>query len=270
MNCRSFVVLGMIIALQVRTVLAQSPPQRSDGDSRIQVAHYSPEKVYRLHGVIGYQIDLQFEPGESFVGLGAGDMEGVSFVGHDNHLFLKPRAARVATNLTVLTTRRHYQIEYSVDSRHRGAYSDDIIYALRFEYPPPVQAPTEAAGERLDARLREAADGGHANLNYWFCGHPSLKPVAASDNGVHTRLRFSAQAELPAIFVRNADGSESLLNFSVSDGDVIVHRIARQFILRRGHLTGCVTNAAFAGGGERLESGTIAPDVRRETQGASP
>ena len=43
--------------------------------------------------------------------------------------------------------------------------------------------------------------------------------VAASDDGVHTRLRFAANAELPAIFVRNEDGSESLLNFSMDAGE---------------------------------------------------
>jgi type IV secretion system protein VirB9 len=64
--------------------------------------------------------------------------------------------------------------------------------------------------------------------------------------------------------VRNDDASESLLNFSMQDGDVIIHRVARQFVLRRGKLTGCIVNKGFSGGGERLESGTVTPDVRRE------
>ena len=77
------------------------------------VAAYNGDEVYKLRGFVGYQIDLEFEPGETFVGLGAGDMEGLSFVGQDNHLFLKPKAAKVATNLTVLTSRRHYQFDYT-------------------------------------------------------------------------------------------------------------------------------------------------------------
>jgi type IV secretion system protein VirB9 len=94
--------------------------------------------------------------------------------------------------------------------------------------------------------------------------------VAASDDGIHTRLRFAANADLPAIFVRNADGAESLLNFSMDAGDVIVHRVAQQFILRRGKLTGCIANRGFVGGGLRLESGTVAPDVQRQVPGAIP
>ena len=72
------------------------------------------------------------------------------------------------------------------------------------------------------------------NIDYWYCGEPTLKPIAASDDGVHTRLTFSANGDLPAIFVRNDDDSESLLNFSVDAGDVVIHRVARRFILRRG------------------------------------
>jgi type IV secretion system protein VirB9 len=108
------------------------------------------------------------------------------------------------------------------------------------------------------------------NLDYWYCGGPTLRPVAVSDDGIQTRLRFAANAELPAIFVRNEDDSESLLNYSIADGDVIVQRIARRFILRRGKLTGCVVNKGFVGGGIRLESGTVSPGVERSVQGAVP
>jgi type IV secretion system protein VirB9 len=271
MSARICLWWAMFALLRAMEVPAESLPEKGKLDSRVRVAQYSSEQVYRLHGVIGYQIDLQFEAGESFVGLGAGDIEAVSFVGQENHLFLKPKASRVATNLTVLTTRRHYQIEYTVTGGHVGPDDNDIVYALRFAYvPSESEALARAADQRLNSRLQEASETGNGNTDYWYCGDPSLKPIAASDNGVHTRLRFSAQAELPAIFVRNADNSESLLNFNVADGDVIVHRVAHRFIVRRGRLTGCIVNAAFAGGGERLSSGTVAPDVRRETQGAMP
>ena len=95
------------------------------------------------------------------------------------------------------------------------------------------------------------------NIDYWFCGDASLKPTAASDDGMHTRLTFAAKAEQPAIFVLNEDGTESLLNFSMDEGDVIVHRVARRFILRRGNLAGCIVNKGFAGSGDRLKSNTV-------------
>ena len=83
---------------------------------------------------------------------------------------------------------------------------------------------------------------------------------------MHTRLTFAANAELPAIFVRNDDGSESLLNFSMDEGDVVIHRVAHRFILRRGKLTGCIVNQGYSGSGVRLRSETISPSVERKTR----
>jgi type IV secretion system protein VirB9 len=250
---------------------AEIAPVRGAVDSRIRMAVYDGDQVYKLRGFVGYQIDLQFEPGETFVGLGAGDVDGLSFVGQGDHLFLKPKAARVETNLTVLTNRRHYQFDYSALSRHPGAGDRDVIYALRFTYPPPPpQTAAEATAKHIDSQLDNASVNRPRNADYWYCGAPALRPVSASDDGVHTRIRFAANADLPAIFVRNEDGSESLLNFSMDAGDLIVHRIAQRFVLRRGLLRGCILNHGFAGGGARLDSGTVAPEVERAVQVGAP
>jgi type IV secretion system protein VirB9 len=249
---------------------AEVVPAKGKADPRIRVAAYSDNEVYRLRGYVGYQIDLEFEAGESFTGLGAGDIEGLSFVGRDNHLFLKPKALKVATNITVLTNRRHYQIDYTAVSQ-RPAADDEVIYSLRFTYvPAAAELAADAAARRVDTQLQEAATTRTRNDDYWYCGHDTLKPVAAWDDGVHTRLTFAANADLPAIFVRNDDDSESLLNFNVDAGDVVIHRVARRFILRRGNLTGCIVNRGYVGGGTRLDSGTVAPGVERRVQGAVP
>ncbi|HEY3657497.1 MAG TPA: TrbG/VirB9 family P-type conjugative transfer protein [Steroidobacteraceae bacterium] len=250
---------------------AEIVPPRGEADSRIRATPYDGEQVYRLRGFVGYQIDLEFEAGEAFVGLGAGDIEGLSYFGQDNHLFLKPKAAQVATNLTVLTNRRHYQFDYTALSQHPKASDPDVIFALRFTYPAvPSKAAEEAAARHIDSDLKGASAQRRQNVDYWYCGTPALRPVLASDDGVHTRLRFAANADLPAIFVRGEDDSESLLNYSMDDGDVIVHRVAQRFILRRGKLAGCIVNKGFAGGGLRLDSGTVTPDVERRLQGATP
>ncbi len=246
-------------------------PTRGAVDSRVREAVYNGDEVYKLSGFVGYQIDLEFESGETFTGLGTGDLEGLSFVGQDNHLFIKPKAAKVRTNLTVLTNRRHYQFDYVALAQRSIRDDQNLIYALRFTYAPAAaQVAAEAAAKRLDSELESASTRRTKNIDYWYCGQSALRPIAAADDGVHTRLRFSANADLPAIFVRNDDGAESLLNFSMEGGDVIIHRVAKRFILRRGRLTGCVVNQGFVGGGSRLDSGTVAPDVQRRVQGAAP
>jgi len=90
--------------------------------------------------------------------------------------------------------------------------------------------------------------------------------VAAWDDGVRTWFEFGARSELPAIFVRNDDGTESLVNFSIEHSDIVVQRVAHRFVLRRGKLTGCIVNKGFTGGGERMQSGTVSPAVKRVTK----
>jgi type IV secretion system protein VirB9 len=264
--CSSLAALSPPVLLYPLNVVAETAPARGAVDSRVRTATYNGDEVYRLRGFVGYQIDLQFEAGETFVGIGSGDIEALAFAGQDNHLFLKPRAAVIATNLTVLTSRRHYQFDYSAVLRRPGPSDRDVVYALRFIYPPPPSQ-AAAAAARVELQLDAASGTRTPNLEYWYCGAAMLRPVVASDDGVQTRLRFAANSDLPAIFVRNDDGSESLLNFHMDGGDVIVHRVARQFILRRGKLSGCVVNQRFTGGGTRLDSGTVAPDVDRQVQG---
>ncbi len=130
-------------ALLSTALHAETVPTRGAADSRIRYALYNGDQVYRVRGFVGYQIDLEFEPGESFVGLGAGDIEGLSYFGKDNHLFLKPKAAKVATNLTVLTNRRRYQIDYTAAAQRPEPEDPDVMFALRFTYPAN---PARAAG----------------------------------------------------------------------------------------------------------------------------
>lgn len=257
-------LVGLYLTVSIaQPVKAESLPQRGSADSRIRTATYSPEEVYRLYGFVGYAIELIFEDGEAFAGNAGGDLEAITFGWHDNHLILKPKAANVGTNLVVYTNRRSYRFEYSASARKPDPRIDQVMYAVRFVYPP--QYATKAAVSAATDRDLEAGAAGRAkNYDYWFCGSSSIKPVAAFDDGVHTRITFGAKSELPALFVRNDDGTESLLNFSMEDGDVVIHRVASRFILRRGQLTGCIVNKGFSGGGERLKSGTVAPDVQRD------
>lgn len=236
-------------------------------DPRIRVVPYRADAVFRLRGYVGYQIDITFAPDERFVGLGVGDSKGVTIAADANHLFLKPRAAHVATNLTVLTNRRTYLFDYEVEPQPPDPDGADVIYAFRFEYPAVSASAASRRRSRVATDLVAAEADRPRNYDYWYCGDPSLKPAAAWDDGVRTTLVFAAHAELPAIFAVGEDGSESLVNFDVEGGRIVVQRVARRLLLRRGKLTGCIVDRAFTGGGDRLSSGTIAPNVQRVTRG---
>ena len=263
--------VALALSVGMGSAHGESTPARGATDGRIRTATYSAEDIYRLYGYVGYAIELIFEDGETFSGNGGGDLEAITFGFHDNHVILKPKAANVGTNLVIYTNRRAYRFEYSATTRKPDPRIDPVMYAVRFLYPdsPSIDHARQAA-EETQFDLARAGAARPQNMDYWFCGSPEIKPIAASDDGIHTRLSFGAKAELPAIFVRNADESESLLNFSMEEGDVIIHRVAARFILRRGALTGCIVNKDFSGGGERLKSGTVAPGVQRERKDGAP
>lgn len=258
-----------ILALAAPPSRGETAPTRGRVDSRIRTIVYNPEDVVRLRGFVGYQIAMQFAPGETFVRLGAGDSEMLDVGRERNFVFIKPTVAHSATNLTLLTNVRAYHFAYSVVNKVPNPKREEVTYALRFVYPQEEAARNAAQLEqlRVDAQLSGASASRPHNRDYWFCGSPVLKPVSAYDDGVHTRLRFGARAEMPAIFLKNEDKSESLVNFNLQGDEVVIHRVAPQFILRRGALVGCIVNKAFDGGGARLESGTVSPQVRRDLQG---
>ena len=267
--------IGLAASLAFTAPFAQAAtvPPAGKVDARVRVVAYNPDDVITLQGYVGYQIHLQFADGEEFVNLGSGDNGAFDVGAERNHFFIKPKEARASTNLTVLTNRRAYHFDYVVSAHApTGAAARRMVYSIRFTYPEDEARAAAADRERrrTEARMTRGAAERLRNADYWFCGSESLKPISAYDDGVHTRLRFQARAEFPAMFVQNDDGSESLLNFNVEEDEVVIHRVARRFVLRRGKLVGCVVNQSFAGGGARTPTQTSAPGVQRITTGDGP
>jgi type IV secretion system protein VirB9 len=269
-RCLNALLLVVLLSMAAPLSTAETVPTRGTVDSRIRTTPYNADEVYKLNGFVGYAIELIFDDGETFSGTGGGDLGGVTIDAHGNSVLLKPKAAIVATNLVVFTDRRAYRFDYAVSSRRPDRLADDVIYAVRFVYPPKKDANGENIDTKIDHELADAARVRPRNYDYWYCGRKAVMPTAASDDGVHTRLTFGDRSEVPAIFVRNDDGSESLLNFSMDAGDVVIHRVAPKFILRRGRLTGCIVNQGFAGAGLRLKTGTVSPRVEREIKDPRP
>lgn len=263
----------LVMALPTEPIRAATLPPLGRVDTRVRVVPYNPDDVVTLHGYVGYQIHLQWAEGEEFVNLGSGDNGAFDVGAERNHFFIKPKEARASTNLTVLTNRRAYHFDYVVSANAPiGAAARRMVYSVRFTYPEEEARRLAAERERLatEARIKQGSTERARNTDYWFCGSDSLKPLRAYDDGTHTRLRFQARSEFPAMFVRNDDGSESLLNFSIEDDEVVIHRVARRLVLRRGNLVGCVVNQSFAGGGTRATTNTTVPGVQRSTAGDTP
>ena len=264
-------LLALYVGLSL-CVWADTIPPRGTVDSRVRTLAYNAEDVIKLTGFVGYQIHFQFAPDEEFVNLGAGDNGGIDVGWEKNHLFLKPKAGAVSTNLTLLTNKRAYQIDYRVLNKHPDPRVEEVVYSVRFTYPQDVARRNVAdeEGRKAEARLAVGRDESGRNWNYWGCGSGAIRPIQVFDDGVLTHLKFGARSDIPAMFIQNEDGGESLLNFTVDRDEVLIHRVAHDIVLRRGRLVACIQNRSFDGGGERLSSGTVVPDVQRETKAVRP
>lgn len=265
--------LAMGLALAAPLVVAATVPPVGKVDARVRVVAYNPEDVVMLQGYVGYQIHLQFAEGEEFVNLGAGDNGAFDIGTERNHFFIKPKEARASTNLTVLTNRRAYHFDYVVSAPAPvGVASRRMVYSVRFVYPEDEAraAAVDLEHRRTEDRLNREMAERPRNTDYWYCGSDALKPMSAYDDGVHTRLRFRASADFPALFVQNDDDSESLLNFHLEEDEVVVHRVARRLVARRGKLVGCIVNQSFAGGGTHNPPHTGGSGVRRVLTGDGP
>jgi type IV secretion system protein VirB9 len=264
------ILAGLLLAT---TAQATDIPRPGKADARVRTIDYDPAQVVRVTGVYRTATQILFGEDEAILHVAVGDATAWDVAAEKNILFIKPKAAHGATNLIVTTERgggatRNYTFELQTDAKP-GAQT---LYVLRFRYPDDVKAQTLAvlseAERTLQAKLTSlqldrGAVEGVRNLAYEVQGPVALQPSEISDNGRFTILRFPAGQVIPAIYQVTPDGTESLVPFDVRGEFVVVHGIAGQFRLRRGHDVLCLYNTEFDPYGVNLGTHTASPDVDR-------
>lgn len=225
-------------------------PRPGVGDPRIYVVDYEPSQVVEVHGVLGFQLSLEFDPAERIENVAIGDSLGwqVTPNRRANLLFLKPMSLRPDTNMTVVTNLRRYNFQLSVA---RKAPSRAIPFTIRFIYPAPAVAFVEPPAPPPPPV--------EANTAYSYDGSPKNLPVKVFDDGRDTYFTFGAHEDMPAIFAIDADGGEAVVNTRQRDGYVVIDRIARGFVLRRGKEVTHIYNDGF-----RIEEASTLKERKKE------
>ncbi|MDP3749259.1 MAG: TrbG/VirB9 family P-type conjugative transfer protein [Phenylobacterium sp.] len=210
-------------------------PAPGKADPRIREVMFDPQEVVLLTGFVGYQLMVEFAPGERIENVAVGDALAwqVTPNRRANLLFVKPLNPFAATNMTVVTDLRRYAFELATGAD--GAEGANLAYVVRFRYPP--------SDETLPAPTLHAS----RNEDYEVKGPTSLAPASLFDDGRFTYFRWSERNAIPAIFVVGRDGAENLANYGVRDGYVVVEQTAGKFILRNGSETATVVNRALGG-----------------------
>lgn len=210
-------------------------------DPRVRVVEFSPDAVVPLVATLGYAVTIDFGEDEQVetVSIGDGTDWQVTPNRRGNLLFVKPMAARGATNMAVVTNLRVYHFALSARPRVGLDARGDrgLIFALRFNHPAPAMAVASDEGHpAVPTPPREA------NAAYSFDGSREALPMRVFDDGTATYFKFADSMELPAIAVLDAKGEASVVNVANRDGYVVVDRVAPGFLLRRGSVVTHVFN----------------------------
>lgn len=276
MRKRSFLAVAVVAALTTFPVRALEIPTSAQQDNRVRFVNYQPYNITRIVGTIRSSVQVEFAPGEEIAHVALGNTVAWEVAPAGHILFLKPRENQPATNISVVTTRRDgskrsYQMELVVRDGSVAAGENTYFY-VKYRYPAD-----EAERRRLEAAARKrAAEAGYAdqvlgiheqygprNWRYSAQGSAAIEPQAVYDNGKVTTFAFSGNQEMPAIYIENSDGTESLVPKTVQGDLVMVHALSRKFILRRGSDTLCIFNEAYSSVGVDPGTNTTSPSVER-------
>ena len=271
-----------ILAAAVAAILMPLPahtleiPASAQQDNRVRFVNYQPYNITRIVGTIRSSVQVEFAPDEEIAHVALGNTVAWEVAPAGHILFLKPRENQPVTNISVVTTRRDgskrsYQMELVVRDGSVDAGQNTYFY-VKYRYPAD-----EAERRRIEEEARKrAAEAGYAdqvlgiheqygprNWRYSAQGSAAIEPQAVYDNGKVTTFAFSGNQEMPAIYIENSDGTESLVPTTVQGDLVLVHAISRKFILRRGSDTLCIFNEAYSPVGVDPGTNTTSPSVER-------
>lgn len=278
------IALACGIALMGTSALALDIPSAGKNDNRIRTVNYTPHDVVKVVGRYRASTQIEFDATEEIVHVAVGDSVSWEVAPAHNILFLKPREKNPPTNLQVVTMRasgerRVYQFELrAIDG---DVTANDAYFLVRFRYPTDEAnerqrlAALQAASNRAAAN-KTAVDNalslhqsfGARNYRYSAQGSRALQPDSIHDDGKVTTMRFAGNREVPAIYMIQSDGSETMIPWDArKSGEVVViHGTAKEFRLRRGGDVLCIFNEAYDPVGVNPGTGTTSPSVERQVR----
>lgn len=238
-----------ISLLLAATLLASNPAQARD--SRLVEVFYNADEVVRIEGRTNVQATIQFGETERIENVAIGDSSTWQITPNKraNLLFVKPLAPRGSTNMTVITDKRTYLFDLVANPKAKA------LYVLRFTYPDepeeveePVLAelgePRSPNAVELAAATDPYAVTDPALINYEWAtkGSPALLPSQAYDDGEATFLVWEAGRPVPAILIKDHEGTEGPVNYAVRGDMIVVDGVPREIVLRSGEDVATLTN----------------------------
>lgn len=203
--------IALLLVCVAGSAAAQVRPHPSDGDTHLQSVDYNAGQIVQLYGAPGYEMTVELSPDEQVQNVALGDPGAwqVSVDHAGDHLFLKPTAADVATNMTVITSVR----VYNFDLHALPQPASDMPYTVHFGYPAPASA---SSGYVDVSSLKRSLS------RYKISGDKWLRPDSVSDDGEHTYISWSREKPIPAVYAIGDSGQETLANGAMRNDVYVV------------------------------------------------
>lgn len=250
-------------------------PSADNYVNAIQIYPYSMGALYQVYCAPKQVTDIVLQAGEVLTSVSAGDT--VQWVlgdtvsgsgsGEQVHIFVKPIAADISTNLVITTDRRTYHLEMS-------SFRKTYMAAVSWRYPNKhfgrtrIQKSALRGASNPYGYLKMPANDNQglqlANLKFRYeikGDNPHWRPVTAFDNGSKVFIQFPNrldQGEAPPLFVVGTDGKSQLVNYRVKGTYYIVDRLFAVAELRLGEKKQDVVRIVRLGNGKSNKPERIA------------
>ncbi|MBN3786574.1 TrbG/VirB9 family P-type conjugative transfer protein [Burkholderia sp. Ac-20353] len=237
-------------------------------DSRVRQVIYRADEVVRIEAQRGFATHIALDPHEHIQVVAPGDRDGWQVVANkgDHDVYLKPQLAAHDSNLEIRTDRRSYSFDLVVLPLKSKFGNDRVMYRVSFVYPVELEKQAHGESDAVLVAKRLAQPPAVRNARYSMQVMPNsddIAPIAAWDDGRFTYLHIPNNRRMPAIFRVADDGTESVVDKHIEGDTIVVHEVAKRFVLRlAGEVVG-IWNDAYDMGGVPPHDGTTVNGVKR-------
>lgn len=211
-------------------------------NSHIRVMMYSPNEIHHYIGYYGYAASIVFEVGEEINTIAMGDPQAWQLNPIGNRLFIKPIKENAATNALIKTNRREYHFIFNT-KKAENPYEKDLVFETRFVYPGSVISNISGPNDNSSYIPDIIDEYDNLSFDYLVSGNNRIKPIRVFDDGKFTYIEFHKKSTtMPAIFLVEDDGYESLVNVRTVGKYIIVERLGSLFTLRYDKIYACIFN----------------------------
>ncbi len=239
-----------------------------NNDPRVRRVIYRADDVVRVEAQRGFATHIALGPYEHIQVVAPGDRDGWQVVANkgDHDVYLKPQLAAHDSNLEIRTDRHSYSFDLMVLPLKSKFGNGRVMYRVTFVYLDELakQAAGNSDVELVAKRLAQPAAVRNARYSMQVMPNSDdIAPTAAWDDGRFTYLRIPNNRRMPAIFRVADDGTESVVDKHIDGDTIVVHEVAKRFVLRlAGEVVG-IWNDAYDMDGVPARDGTTVNGVKR-------